>query len=88
MNTKSLIVNLNNAIEEPCSKTAGYLNVWNFSLPYSLANPHQAAVNALAIRFNNADVVSDSSDPLWRKKIYFLIPQCTLFANSNKKGRA
>src|SRR3972149_5506846 len=25
--------------EEPCSKTAGYLNVRNFSLSYSLANP-------------------------------------------------
>jgi hypothetical protein len=29
------------------------------------------------MQFNNADVVSDSSDPLWRKKIYFSIPQCT-----------
>ena len=26
------------------------------------------------MQFNNADVVSDSSDPLWPKKIYFLIP--------------
>ena len=34
--------------EEPCGKTAGYLNERNCSLSYSLANPAATAGNALA----------------------------------------